>query len=141
MGLPASSVAVIWSGDRFPATPSVPGRRGVDAGVHRFAVGIGEPAVMLRRRLPGDGLDLGGQQRQDDAVLVVDHGLPSNVRNDAPALSSPPNAIEPSSRPSTNHLNRPALRSFRPMPATTLSMSDEDTSVLPTAASGFQPGR
>ena len=37
--------------------------------------------------------------------LSVVHTDPSRCRNDAPALSSPPKATEPSSRPGTNHLN------------------------------------
>ena len=36
--------------------------------------------------------------------LSVVQTVPSRRRNDAPALSSPPNPIEPSTSPSTNHL-------------------------------------
>ena len=60
---------------------------------------------------------------------------PSARRKDAPALSSPPNAIEPSSSPGTNHLNPTGTSvSSRPAAAATRSMIDELTIVLPTAA-------
>ena len=53
----------------------------------------------------------------------------------APALSSPPNPSEPSSRPSTNHLNPTGTStSGRPRSAVTRSMMLLLTSVLPTAA-------
>ena len=67
--------------------------------------------------------------------LSVDHGPPSNRRNDAPALSSPPKTIVPLSSPSTNHL-KPTGTSMRlrPIPATTRSISDELHQGLPTAA-------
>ena len=42
----------------------------VDARVRRFAVLLGEPAVEHRRRGAGDRGDLGGEEAQDDAVLV-----------------------------------------------------------------------
>ena len=37
--------------------------------------------------------------------LSVVQTVPSRRRNDAPALSSPPNPIEPSMSPATNHMN------------------------------------
>ncbi len=37
--------------------------------------------------------------------LSVVHTDPSRCRNEAPALSSPPKATDPSSSPGTNHLN------------------------------------
>ncbi len=48
--------------------------------------------------------------------LSVVHTEPSRRRNDAPALSSPPNPIEPSMRPSTNHL-KPTGTSTRRRPS------------------------
>ena len=74
--------------------------------------------------------------------LSVVQTRPSVRRNDAPALSSPPNAIEPSSSPGTNHLNPTGTSaSCRPAAAATRSMTDELTMVLPTAAAAGQPGR
>ena len=66
--------------------------------------------------------------------LSVVHTEPSLRRNDAPALSSPPKPIDPPTSPSTNHLNPTGTStSVRPNPATTRSMIDELTAVLPTA--------
>jgi len=74
--------------------------------------------------------------------LSVVHTEPSRCRKLAPALSSPPNATEPSSSPGTNHLKPTGTSSRRrPSPATTRSIIDELTSVLPTAASRDQPSR
>ena len=74
--------------------------------------------------------------------LSVVHTVPSRRRNDAPALSSPPNPRDPSSRPSTNHLNPTGTsRSSRPSSRATRSMRLLDTSVFPTAAPALQPGR
>ena len=68
--------------------------------------------------------------------LSVVHTDPSCWRNEAPALSSPPNATEPSSSPGTNHLKPTGTSSnVRPSPSATLSIIDELTSVLPTAVS------
>ena len=74
--------------------------------------------------------------------LSVVHTEPSKRRNDAPADSSPPKAIDPSSRPGTNHL-KPTGTSVRvrPTDAATRSIIDEETRVLPIAASAAQPGR
>ncbi len=71
--------------------------------------------------------------------LSVVHTRPSRRRKDAPALSSPPKAMPPSSRPGTNHLN-PTGTSTRPRPAAaaTRSMMAELTIVLPTAAAAGQ---
>ena len=69
--------------------------------------------------------------------LSVVQTEPSRCRNDAPALSSPPKATEPSSSPGTNHLNPTGTSSScRPRPAATRSIIEELTSVLPTAAAG-----
>ena len=74
--------------------------------------------------------------------LSVVHTEPSKRRNDAPADSSPPNAIEPSSSPGTNHLNPTGTSvSVRPTSPATRSIIDDDTSVLPIAASPGQSGR
>ena len=74
--------------------------------------------------------------------LSVVHTDPSRCRNDAPALSSPPNATDPSSRPGTNHLNPTGTSSSaRPRPSVTRSIIDELTRVLPTAAPSGQPSR
>ena len=74
--------------------------------------------------------------------LSVLHALPSRRRNDAPALSSPPKAIDPSSSPGTNHLKPTGTStSLRPRLAATRSIIDELTSVLPMAASAGQPSR
>ncbi len=74
--------------------------------------------------------------------LSVVHTVPSNRRNEAPADSSPPKAIDPSSSPGTNHLNPTGTSySCRPSAATTRSMIIDETTVLPTAASAGQPGR
>ncbi len=74
--------------------------------------------------------------------LSVVQVWPSRVRKDAPADSSPPKPMSPVIRPGTNHL-KPTGTSIRvrPRSAATLSMKDELTSVLPTPASGFHPGR
>ena len=67
--------------------------------------------------------------------LSVDQGRPSRRRKDMPALSSPPNATEPSSRPSTNHLKPTGTsKSGRPSAAAMRSWRLEETSVLPMAA-------
>ena len=74
--------------------------------------------------------------------LSVVQTEPSRCRNDAPALSSPPNATEPSSSPGTNHLNPTGTSSSaRPRPSATRSIIDELTRVLPTAAPAGQPSR
>ena len=67
---------------------------------------------------------------------------PSRCRNDAPALSSPPNATDPSSSPGTNHLNPTGTSSSaRPRPFVTRSIIEELTRVLPTAAGAGQASR
>jgi len=74
--------------------------------------------------------------------LSVVQTVPSILRKDAPALSSPPNPQVPRSSPSTNHLNPTGTsQSFLPRSAATRSMRLLETSVLPTTASGRQPGR
>jgi len=74
--------------------------------------------------------------------LSVVHTEPSRCRNDAPALSSPPKATDPSSSPGTNHLNPTGTSSSsRPRPCVTRSIIDELTRVLPTAAEAGQPSR
>jgi hypothetical protein len=74
--------------------------------------------------------------------LSVVQTLPSRRRNEAPADSSPPNPTVPSSRPGTNHLKPTGTStSRRPRSATTRSISELDTRVLPTAVSFDQPGR
>ena len=66
--------------------------------------------------------------------LSVVHALPSRRRNEAPALSSPPKPSEPSSSPSTNHLNPTGTStSGRPSRAATRSIMLLLTTVLPTA--------
>src|SRR6476469_414078 len=68
--------------------------------------------------------------------LSVVQTVPSRRRNDAPALSSPPNPIDPSTSPPTNHLNPTGTStSRRPRPATTRSIIDDETSVFPTPTS------
>ena len=67
---------------------------------------------------------------------------PSWRRNEAPALSSPPNPTDPSSSPGTNHLNPTGTStSRRSSDSATRSIMDDDTSVLPMAASARQPVR
>ena len=67
--------------------------------------------------------------------LSVVQTVPSKRRKLAPALSSPPNPADPSSRPGTNHLKPTGTSiSVRPRDAATRSIIDEETSVLPTAA-------
>jgi len=74
--------------------------------------------------------------------LSVDHTVPSVRRNEAPADSSPPKPTEPSRRPGTKYLKPTGTSmSFRPRPAATRSMSEDETRVLPIAASAAQPGR
>ena len=69
--------------------------------------------------------------------LSVVQTVPSRRRKDAPALSSPPNPSDPSTSPSTNHLNPTGTStSRRPRSATTRSIIDDETSVLPTPTSG-----
>ena len=74
--------------------------------------------------------------------LSVVHTEPSRRRNDAPADSSPPNPMVPLTNPSTNHLKPTGTStSLRPSPATTRSMIDELTAVLPTATVSGHSGR
>ncbi|ETA94898.1 hypothetical protein O983_03585 [Mycobacterium avium 09-5983] len=74
--------------------------------------------------------------------LSVVHTEPSRRRNDAPADSSPPNPRVPPISPSTNHLKPTGTSiSLRPRPATTRSIIDELTAVLPTAMPPGQDGR
>ena len=74
--------------------------------------------------------------------LSVVQTLPSRRRNEAPALSSPPNPNEPSSRPGTNHLNPTGTSARRRLRCVAMrSMIELLTSVLPTAASMRQPER
>ena len=55
--------------------------------------------------------------------LSVVQTVPSRRRNEAPALSSPPKPSEPSTRPSTNHLNPTGTSSsLRPSSAATRSI-------------------
>ena len=74
--------------------------------------------------------------------LSVVQTLPSRRRNEAPALSSPPNAIVPSSRPGTNHL-KPDRHLGQAAPGVGGHPVDDEelTRVLPTAASAGQPSR
>ena len=66
--------------------------------------------------------------------LSVVQTVPSRRRNEAPALSSPPNPRLPSTSPSTNHLNPTGTSSRRrPRSAVTRSIIALETSVLPTA--------
>ncbi|MNT58616.1 hypothetical protein D3C72_1960630 [compost metagenome] len=67
---------------------------------------------------------------------------PSLRRNEAPALSSPPNPREPSNSPSANHL-KPTGTSYRRRPRrlATRSIKPLLTTVLPTAASARHCGR
>ncbi len=130
-------------GSEFRERRLLLGRGGsIDALIGGCAEGGLQLAVPLRRRLAGDGDDLGGQQAQQDAVLV---GRPDGAvatEEDAPADSSPPNATEPSSRPGTNHLNPTGTsNNRRPSDSATRSMIIEDTSVLPIAASRGQSCR
>jgi hypothetical protein len=65
--------------------------------------------------------------------LSVVQTVPSRRRNEAPALSSPPKPREPSSSPSTNHLNPTGTSSRRrPRSPVTRSIMELDTIVLPT---------
>ena len=74
--------------------------------------------------------------------LSVVQTEPSRRRNDAPADSSPPKPTDPSSSPGTNHLKPTGTsNSRRPSDAATRSIIDDDTSVLPIAASARQPSR
>ena len=74
--------------------------------------------------------------------LSVVQTVPSLRRKLAPALSSPPNATEPSISPGTNHLKPTGTsQSRRPSASATRSIMLEETRVLPTAASARQPGR
>ena len=74
--------------------------------------------------------------------LSVLHAPPSRRRNEAPALSSPPKPMEPSSSPGTNHLKPTGTSTRRrPRSSATRSIIEEDTSVLPTAASRGQSPR
>ena len=74
--------------------------------------------------------------------LSVVHTDPSRRRNEAPADSSPPKPTDPSSRPGTNHLKPTGTsHSRRPSDAATRSIIDDETSVLPIAASARQPSR
>src|SRR5665809_91372 len=56
--------------------------------------------------------------------LSVVHTEPSKRRNDAPADSSPPKAIDPSSKPGTNHL-KPTGTSFSVRPAAAATLAKE----------------
>ncbi len=74
--------------------------------------------------------------------LSVVQADPSKRRKLAPALSSPPKPTDPSISPGTNHLNPTGTsHSRRPIDSATRSMMEDDTSVLPTAASARQPVR
>ena len=73
--------------------------------------------------------------------LSVVQTVPSRRRNEAPALSSPPNPIEPSTSPLTNHLNPTGTStSRRPSPRDhAIDHAADETSVLPTPTSPRQP--
>ena len=74
--------------------------------------------------------------------LSVVQVLPSSARNDAPADSSPPKATSPVRSPGTNHLKPTGTSiSVRPRSSATRLIMDDETSVLPIAASARQPGR
>ena len=74
--------------------------------------------------------------------LSVVQTEPSRRRNEAPALSSPPNPSDPSSRPGTNHLKPTGTStSRRPSSAATRSIMPLLTSVLPTPAAAGHCGR
>ena len=74
--------------------------------------------------------------------LSVVHTVPSVRRKDAPADSSPPNPTAPSISPGTNHLNPTGTSSSRrPRSATTRSIREDETTVLPTAVPAGHPGR
>ena len=74
--------------------------------------------------------------------LSVDQTVPSLRKNDAPADSSPPKPMVPSISPGTNHLKPTGTStSSRPSDATTRSIMEDDTRVLPTAVPSAQPSR
>ena len=74
--------------------------------------------------------------------LSVVHTVPSRLRKEAPALSSPAKPNAPLPRPSTNHLNPTGVStSLRFSFFATRSMIELETMVLPIAASLPQPGR
>jgi hypothetical protein len=74
--------------------------------------------------------------------LSVVQVVPSLRKKEAPADSSPPKTTSPLSKPGTNHLKPTGTSStLRPRPATTRSIIDELTSVLPTPACGDHPSR
>src|SRR5208282_595617 len=74
--------------------------------------------------------------------LSVLQALPSNLLNDAPALSSPPNPRSPDRSPSTNHLNPTGTSYSRRLSrAATRSINALLTMVLPTPAAAFHDGR
>ena len=74
--------------------------------------------------------------------LSVLHAPPSSLKNEAPALSSPPNPRSPDLSPATNHLN-PTGTSYseRPSRAATRSIKALETMVLPTRQLVFHRGR
>ncbi len=74
--------------------------------------------------------------------LSVVQTEPSRRRNDAPALSSPPNASDPSIRPELNHLKPTGTSmSLRPSFDATRSIMPLETTVLPMALSRRHSGR
>src|SRR3990167_10351921 len=74
--------------------------------------------------------------------LAVGQAPPSWRRKAAPADSSPPKPTEPSKRPGTKYLKPTGTSSRRrPIPATTRSIIEDETRVLPTVVSAPQPGR
>ena len=74
--------------------------------------------------------------------LSVVQTVPSRRKSDAPALSSPPNASVPLTKPSTNHLNPTGTSiSGRPSDPATRSIMLVLTTVLPTPALAGHFGR
>ena len=91
------SYVAMDSGDGWWEEETDPGARGIDqflADASKIGQGIG-------RAMIGAFVQV---LFADPAVTVVQTD-PSRRRNEAPALSSPPNPSEPSSSPLTNHLN------------------------------------
>ena len=74
--------------------------------------------------------------------LSVVHAEPSRRRKEAPADSSPPKPNEPSISPGTNHLNPTGTSTISlSSDSATLSIIEDDTSVLPIRADAGQSGR
>ena len=143
IGSPASSVAVTADGSSLASLAFC--SRSAGASTRAYA---GAPCLAVSSAYSSLGdfpvtalISLASRASRMPSLSVV-QVLPSRVRNEAPADSSPPKPMSPVRSPGTNHLKPTGTStSVRPRSSATRLIIEEETRVLPMPAFGFQPSR